>query len=132
MKPRNLFFVLFLLVLVFGYFLKRRWSEPVAREAVERHPAHLVFTQHARCRMGCRQISETDIREILDHGIINGGKSNPRDKPCPTYALQGETTQGASIRVILAQCPAETRVITCYNLHREFSCDCPGDENKHQ
>jgi hypothetical protein len=129
-KPRNLIFVLFLLVLALGIFLKRRWHEPAAREAFDRHPGHLVYTKHARCRMACREISEEDIRTVMDRGIINLSKSDPRDRPCPTYALQGETGDGESVRIIFAQCPAETKVITCYNLHQDFECHCPGDERK--
>ncbi|RYZ23745.1 MAG: DUF4258 domain-containing protein [Chitinophagaceae bacterium] len=130
MKTRNLFFVLFLLVLAVGIFLKRRWHEPAAREVFDRHPARMVYTKHARCRMDCRAISEQDIREVMDRGIINLAKSDPRDRPCPTYALQGETSDGESVRVIFAQCGTETKVITCYNLRQDFECDCPGDERK--
>ena len=130
MKPRNLIAVLFLLLLVFGYFLLKRWQEPAAREALNRHPAHFYFTRHARCRMACRHISEEDIRDIVDHGVLNLAKSETRGRPCPTLAVQGETDEGESIRVILAQCPDETRIITCYNLRREFACQCPGDERK--
>jgi hypothetical protein len=66
----------------------------------------------------------------MNRGIINLAKSDPRDRPCPTYALQGETGDGESVRIIFAQCPAETKVITCYNLHKEFECHCSGDERK--
>ena len=128
MKPRNLIFILFLLLLVFGYFLKKRWHEPVPREALDRHPARIAYTRHARCRMDCRHISEADIRSVLERGVINLAKSDARERPCPTLAVQGETAGGESIRVILAQCPSETRIITCYNLHKEFECHCPGDE----
>ncbi|RYY89456.1 MAG: DUF4258 domain-containing protein [Chitinophagaceae bacterium] len=130
MKPRNLIATLFLLLLVFGYFLKKRWHEPAPREALDRHPEKIYYTRHARCRMDCRHISEADIRSILERGVVNLGKSDRRDRPCPTLAVQGETGAGESIRVILAQCPDETRIITCYNLRREYECDCPGDENK--
>jgi hypothetical protein len=44
--------------------------------------------------------------------------------------LQGRTRSGEKIRVVFAQCPTETKVITCYNLEEDFACDCPGDENK--
>ncbi|RYY96269.1 MAG: DUF4258 domain-containing protein [Chitinophagaceae bacterium] len=130
MKARNVLATLFLLVLVLTIFLKRRWQEPAAREVFDRHPGRLTLTKHARCRMDCRQISEPEIREIMDKGIINLAKSDLRDKPCPTYAVQGTTGEGESIRVIFAQCADETRVITCYNLHTDFECHCPGDERK--
>ncbi|RYZ19836.1 MAG: DUF4258 domain-containing protein [Chitinophagaceae bacterium] len=130
MKPRNLIAILFLLLLVFGYFLKKRWHEPASREVLERHPAAIYYTRHARCRMDCRRISEADIRTVIERGVVNLAKSDPRDRPCPTLAVQGETLRGESIRVIVAQCSGQTRVITCYNLHKEFECHCPGDERK--
>ena len=66
----------------------------------------------------------------MEKGIINFNKSGKEDRPCPTFALQGTTSGGESIRVIFAQCPAETKVITCYNLNEDFTCHCPGDERK--
>ena len=80
--------------------------------------------------MDCRHISRDDISEILEKGIINVNKSNRFNRPCPIFALQGTTSEGESIRIILAQCDAETKIITCYNLKEEFECHCPGDENK--
>ena len=130
MKARNVLAILLLLLLVLGIFMRRLWKEPAAREAFNRHPAQLGFTKHARCRMDCRHITEAEVRGVIEGGIINLSKSDPRDKPCPTYALQGTTQKGESIRVILAQCADETRVITCYNLHTDFECHCPGDEEK--
>ena len=80
--------------------------------------------------MDCRHISKEEINEIMQKGIINFNKSNKQDRPCPTFALQGRTDNGESIRVIFAQCPTETKVITCYNLQKDFACFCPGDEKK--
>ena len=131
MKNRNVIVSIFLLSLLFLVFIIRRWNEPFAKEAVDRHPARISYTKHALCRMDCRHISKEEINEIIEKGIINFNKSNKYDKPCPTFALQGRTTSGESIRVILAQCSSETKVITCYNLETEFECHCPGDEKKH-
>ncbi|MFL5808051.1 MAG: DUF4258 domain-containing protein, partial [Flavisolibacter sp.] len=104
-----------------------RWREPVGKEAFDRHPTHILYTHHAMCRMDCRHISKEDIDEIMQRGIINFNKSNRFDRPCPTFALQGETSDGEKLRVIFAQCNAETKVITCYNLNEDPECHCPGD-----
>lgn len=130
MKKSRVFISVFLLLLVFVAFIIRRWNEPKQREAFDRHPAQLYYTRHALCRMDCRHISKEEITEIVDHGAINFNKSNRRATPCPTFALQGRTASGENIRVIFAQCDGQTKVITCYNLEEEFSCNCPGDENK--
>lgn len=105
-------------------------NEPRRREELDRDPQTLTLTQHARCRMACRGIDRNEILEIIQKGAINFNKSNRRAQPCPTYAVQGRTSTGERIRVILAQCRTETRVITCYNLDQEFDCNCPGDEKK--
>ena len=120
--------MLLVLVLLF-VFIYKRWQEPPGRELFDRSPNSLVYTKHALCRMDCRKISKEDIKEIMKDGIIHLGKSNRNDKPCPTYALQGETSDSEKIRVIFAQCDQETKVVTCYNLEEEFDCNCPGDRN---
>lgn len=130
MKKRNAALPLLLLALVFAVFIIRRWNEPKQREAFDRHPDRLTYTRHALCRMACRYIDREEVAEIIEKGIINFNKSNRRDRPCPTFALQGRTQSGESLRVIFAQCPDETKVITCYNLEEDFECHCPGDENK--
>jgi hypothetical protein len=80
--------------------------------------------------MGCRHISQSDIAQIMENGIINLNKSDRYGRPCPTYALQGFTKDGRDLRIIFAQCNTDTRVITCYNLKEDFECHCPGDELK--
>ncbi len=132
MKSRTQLFSIIVLVLLFLAFIIRRWNEPVKKEAFDRNPMSLTYSKHARCRMQCRQIDEDEVREIMHKGIINFNKSNRRDRPCPTFALQGQTTSGEKLRVIFAQCLSETTVVTCYNLEEDFECDCPGDEKKNK
>ncbi|MDQ6609966.1 MAG: DUF4258 domain-containing protein [Bacteroidota bacterium] len=127
MKNKNVIITVAILVLLFLAFIIRRWNEPITKEAFERHPRSIRYTKHALCRMDCRHINEKEIKEILEKGIINFNKTNKWDKPCPTFALQGLTTNGESLRVIFAQCDNETKVITCYNLKEDFDCHCPGD-----
>ena len=130
MKQGRATFSLFVVLVLLFIFLYKRWHEPIQREEFDRSPSHIYYTKHALCRMNCRHISRADIEEIMEKGIINVNKSNKYDRPCPTFALQGRTDNGESLRVIMAQCREETRIITCYNLAEEFECHCPGDENK--
>lgn len=128
MKSRNALAPLLLLALFFIAFLVRRWNEPQPKEVFNRQPAALIYTRHALCRMDCRHISKQEVRAILENGIILFHQSNKAAQPCPTFALQGITGSGESIRVIFAQCSTQTRVITCYNLKKDFVCKCPGDK----
>jgi hypothetical protein len=120
--------LLALALLAFIAFKWRFW-ESHKTGTFNRHPFHLVYTHHAECRMDCRHISKEDINAILQKGTVLFNKTDLHDRPCPTYAVQGYTDANENIRVIFAQCDSVTKVVTCYNLHREFDCNCPGDKN---
>lgn len=125
MKSKGATYTLIVILVLLGLWLASRWQEPSRKELFDRTPDRLEYTKHAICRMNCRQISRKEINEIMEKGVINLSKSDRRDRPCPTYALQGRTSDGDYIRVIFAQCNDETRVVTCYNLEKDFDCDCP-------
>ena len=130
MKKRNALLPLFLLALVFVVFLIRRWNEPRRKEAFDRAPAQLEYSGRARCQMACRYVTEEEIAEIMQKGIINFNQSNRMARPCPVFALQGRTTKGKSLRVFFSQCPKKTTVIACYRPKQKDSCFCPDDLKK--
>jgi Domain of unknown function (DUF4258) len=89
------------------------------------------YTQHARCRMDCRHITQEEVMDILKNGTINYRKSFAGGKPCPTYALEGNTQKdNQHVRIVFAQCDTRTKVVTCIDLDNDFSCHCPGDDKK--
>lgn len=93
-----------------------------ARSAWRYQP--LEYTQHARCRMACRQITAEEVEHVLRNGTVNYKKSDVKDKPCPTYALESRTYDGQEVRIVFAGCPGTTKVITCIDLGEEHPCDC--------
>ena len=138
MKSKYASFV-FLIILALGVVFISKWqgleevSDPqttVRKRGFDRRLSTLEYTKHALCRMDCRKISESDIQDIMLSGEINYAKTDVNDTPCPTYALQGLTNDGQRIRVIFAQCESATKVVTCYDLEKDFECHCPGDEKK--
>lgn len=82
------------------------------------------YTEHATCRMKCRSIDEKEIKNILEKGTINYKKSDLKDKPCPTYALEGISDNNQHIRVIVGNCSEEAVIITVIDLDEEHNCDC--------
>lgn len=86
--------------------------------------AHLIFKKHAKCRMDCRHIDESEIREILKDGVVNEQKSNANDMPCPTYAIDGTSHDNQQLRIIFAKCNDEVKVVTCIDLKNDYQCDC--------
>lgn len=84
----------------------------------------LIFTKHARCRMGCRHIDESEVKEILKNGEINYSKSEPDGKPDPKYAVEGITHDNQQVRIIFAPSKRGMVVITCIDIKEEWQCDC--------
>lgn len=84
----------------------------------------LIYTRHARCRMSCRHISESEIKEILQKGKINYSKSELQAKPDPRYALEGITHDNQHVRVIFAPSKKGMVVITCIDMNEEWKCNC--------
>jgi hypothetical protein len=132
---------IFLLILALAVIFISKWRgvQQKAQPEVERRErgfdrrvSTLEYTKHALCRMDCRQISKADIADIMRSGEINYAKTDVNDRPCPTYAVQGYSNDGQHLRVIFAQCQTKTKVVTCYDLEKDFECHCPGDEKKNK
>ncbi|MFT3705818.1 MAG: DUF4258 domain-containing protein [Agriterribacter sp.] len=84
----------------------------------------IIYTRHARCRMGCRHIDESEVLEILHNGKINYHKSDLNSKPDPKYALEGFTHDNQEVRIIFAPSPKGMVVITCIDVKEEWQCNC--------
>ena len=99
----------------------------------DRRVGLLEYTQHAKCRMECRHITQEEVKDIMQNGNINYRKSEASGMPCPTYALEGYTHKyNQHLRIIFAQCDNKTKVVTCIDLDVDYECHCPGDGNKHE
>ena len=77
--------------------------------------------------MQCRHIDESEVKEILQTGKINYGKSEIGDNPdCKRkYAVEGKTHDNQRVRIIFAPCQSEVTVVTVIDLGTEWTCDCP-------
>ena len=93
------------------------------REATFRHK-RIYYTKHAKCRMDCRQIDASEVKEILKEGTINYKKSNLKDTPCPTYAVEGITHDQQRVRLVVGDCSSQASIITVIDLENEFECEC--------
>lgn len=84
----------------------------------------LVLTKHAKCRMNCRFIDAFEVNEVLSRGKINKRKSNPNDRPCPTYALEFRTSDGQQVRAVVAECDNVAKLVTVIDLENNYKCHC--------
>ena len=88
-----------------------------------RKNARLIYSKHARCRMNCRHIDESEVRDILENGSINRSKSE-LSLNHPRYALEGRTDDGQQIRIVVAKDQTALVLITCIDLQKEWKCNC--------
>ena len=97
----------------------------------DRRISYLEYSNHAKCRMQCRKISQAEVEEIMQEGKINYNKSDLQNARCPRYALEGITGDNQKTRIVFAQCNDKTTVVTVIDLDTDWSCDCPGDDKKY-
>lgn len=111
-------------------------SDPAAEvnrnRGFDRRVSYIEYTEHAKCRMQCRKISQAEVEEIMRDGKINYAKSDVNDRPCPTYALEGVTKDDQRVRIVFAQCDLKTKVVTSIDLNTDWECHCPGDDSKYK
>lgn len=100
-----------------------RTTQQTGKE-LNRNIDHLILTDHARCRMKCRDITEVEIEEILHDGTVNYEKSNLGDERGASFALDGYTREKQHLRVVFAPKKKEMVVVTCIDLDKEWQCDC--------
>lgn len=92
---------------------------------LNRNPSHINYSKHAKCRMVCRHIDETEIADILKNGTINYKKSELQGDDCrKKYAVEGYSKNNQHLRIIFAPCGNEITVVTCIDLGVEWRCDC--------
>ncbi|HEX7905568.1 MAG TPA: DUF4258 domain-containing protein [Chitinophagaceae bacterium] len=94
----------------------------------DRRVSYIEYSNHAKCRMQCRKISQAEVEEIMQEGKINYNKSDIKNARCPRYALEGVTKDNQRVRIVYAQCNKATTVVTVIDLDTDFECHCPGDD----
>ena len=94
----------------------------------DRRISYLKYSNHAKCRMSCRHITQEEVQDIMQNGKINYKKSDLQNARCPRYAVEGITQDKQDVRIVYAQCDESTTVVTVIDLDTEWTCDCPGDD----
>ena len=62
---------------------KQTTTEVNRNRGFDRRISFIEYTEHAKCRMQCRKISQAEVEEIMQDGKINYNKSDVNAKPCP-------------------------------------------------
>ena len=98
----------------------------------DRRISYLEYSNHAKCRMECRHITQAEVQDIMQDGTINYNKSDLQNARCPRYAVEGRTGDNQEVRIVFAQCNGSTTVVTVIDLGKDFECHCPGDDDKYK
>lgn len=86
---------------------------------------HREYSDQARCRMNCQQISEADVAFVLKNGGVKYGESFVHEKPYPKYAVEGETAGGKNIRIIITDRDTVSVVSNTIDLGiKKDTCSC--------
>jgi hypothetical protein len=97
---------------------------PISKnEPFDRTITNITYSKHARCRMDCRHIDESEIKEVLKEGIINYSKVEAGDKG-KTYPLEGITHDKQHVRIVFAPHGNELVVVTVIDMDTEWECNC--------
>lgn len=101
------------------------------QRGLNRNPSQINYSKHAKCRMDCRHIDETEVKDILHNGKVNYRKSELDGGECrKKYALEGYSKDNQHLRIVFAPCADEITVVTCIDLDTHWECHCAGDETK--
>lgn len=84
----------------------------------------LTLSRHARCRMDCRRIDETEVREVLAGGRINEARIERTEKGL-SVPLEGITHDRQHVRVVVAPKQNSLVLVTVIDLDTNWPCDCP-------
>jgi hypothetical protein len=91
---------------------------------IDRNATTIIYSRHARCRMECRYIDESEVKEILVNGKLNQNKIQ-KDNRGTTYPLEGMTHDKQHVRIVFAPKANHTvEVVTCIDLDKEWPCNC--------
>lgn len=84
----------------------------------------IAYTDHARCRMDCRNVNRHDITQALAHGRLEPDRSRD-DGRCPSHALRWhDDDPSRDLRVVFAACDDVTLVVTAIDLDHDHRCHC--------
>ncbi|MEO7209392.1 MAG: DUF4258 domain-containing protein [Chitinophagaceae bacterium] len=95
----------------------------ITDDGFNRNVHKIIYSKHARCRMECRHIDESEVMEILQNGKLNDSKIEQDDRG-KTYPLEGITHDKQHVRIVFAPKQDELVVVTVIDLDKEWDCNC--------
>lgn len=88
-----------------------------------RDTTNIIYSKHAMCRMECRNIDESEVKEILLQGELNYSRIEDGSKG-KSYPLEGMTHDRQHVRIVFAPHEDNIVVVTVIDLNKEWECHC--------
>lgn len=111
-------------VLVYFMLIKdknRGYWLPENRVKEQVRKSRIIFSEHAKCILTCKGVSEEEAKDILKNGDINFRESDTRRTPCPSYIFEGK-----DVKIICTACDSISEIINVIGLHeKQDTCHCP-------
>lgn len=131
-KRIRLYFIGFLIGCVLVYFMlfrgtNRSYWLPANRVREQVNKSQFRYSERAECKMKCRQITRTEVEEILKNGEVNFSESDTRGAVVPSYAIEGKTSANKNLRVLITifEQDSVAEITTIVNLSGNHdTCNC--------
>jgi Domain of unknown function (DUF4258) len=105
-------------------------NEVKEQRGLNRNPSQINYSKHAKCRMDCRHIDESEVKDMLATGTINYKKSDLQKDDCnKRYAIEGFSKDNQHLRIIAVPCANEVTIVTCIDIGAQWECHCEGDDH---
>ena len=104
----------------------RTYWLPENRVKEQVNKSTFIFSEHAKCILQCKQISEEEVKEVLKTGEVNFSESDTHGVPCPSYAIEG-TSHNKKLRVLLTifEKDSTAEITTAINMEAgKDTCRC--------
>jgi len=85
------------------------------------------YSEHAKCEMLCKQITEAEVAEVLKNGDVNFSESDTRGVPCPSYVIEGTTATNKKLRIVVTIFKRDSiaEITTAINMEAgKDTCNC--------
>jgi hypothetical protein len=84
------------------------------------------YSEHVKCILHCKGISQEEVQDVLKNGDVNFSESDTHGVPCPSYAIEG-TSHDKKLRVLVTvfERDSTAEITTAINLEAgKDTCRC--------
>lgn len=112
-----------LIVLGLMRLINTRQSDWGCSFSERKDASELIYVNHAKCRMKCRNISRDLVEKVYLNGKVNCDKSGEKNGDM-RYALEMKDELGDQIRIIVEVEEGKHIVITAIRMGKDDRCEC--------